>query len=73
VASIIFHVIEEIDHVTRFYTVLLKSVVTPVTVKISWSRSTLGLTVRITPRGLWEINITKKVRGTNINLWLFEM
>jgi hypothetical protein len=49
--------------VTRFYTV--KNTVTFVTVQNSESRGTLALTVKITPRGLWEISITKKVRGNN--------
>jgi hypothetical protein len=46
--------------------ILLKNTVTYVTVQNSLSRGTLALTVRITPRGLWEINITKKVRGNKI-------
>jgi hypothetical protein len=53
----------EIDHVDIFLTV--KNTVTYVTVQNSLSHGTIALTVRITPRGLWEINITKKVRGNN--------
>jgi hypothetical protein len=46
---------------------MLNSTVTYVTVQNSKSCGSLALTVIVTPRGLWEINVMTKVRDNHTN------